>query len=186
MINSKSNVKVTLSERKNLMWRDKLVEGIFFIRELKKQNSFVFIYRVQKSYKLWAPEDPLTWGESLNMGVQTIRGVEWCLAARASVCVPLTALNPPLARTVCVPMMTWGESDNHTGWPPHSDTTVSKSLVVSQTLLTRDMTANMAASAITVVSMLALERLVAISWPWWKANSRKEIIIFYCASCKNM
>lgn len=60
MINSKSNVKVTLSERKNLMWRDKLVEGIFFIRELKKQNSFVFIYHVQKSYKLWAPEDPLT------------------------------------------------------------------------------------------------------------------------------
>ena len=50
-----------------------------------------------------------TWGESLNMGAHTIRGVEWCLAASASVCVPLTALSPPFARMVCVPIMTWGE-----------------------------------------------------------------------------
>lgn len=37
--------------------------------------------------------------------------------------------------------------------------------VILRTLLTRDMTANMAASAITVVSMPALERLVAILCP---------------------
>lgn len=55
-------------------------------------------------------ENSLTWGDSLNMGAQTIRGVEWCLAARANVCVPLTALSPPFARTVCVPMMTWRQT----------------------------------------------------------------------------
>lgn len=53
----------------------------------------------------------VTCGESLNMAAHTISGVEWCLAASARVCVPFTALNPPLARTVCVPMITW---DTHT------------------------------------------------------------------------
>lgn len=33
-------------------------------------------------------------------------GVEWCLAASARVCVPLTAIRAPLARIVFVPMMT--------------------------------------------------------------------------------
>lgn len=51
-----------------------------------------------------------TCGESLNMGVQTISGVEWCLAARARVWVPLTARSPPFAKTVCVPMMTYRET----------------------------------------------------------------------------
>ena len=52
-----------------------------------------------------------TCGESLNMGAQTMSGVEWCLAASANVWVPLTALSPPFARTVCVPMMTWRERE---------------------------------------------------------------------------
>lgn len=62
----------------------------------------------------------LTCGESLNMGVQTISGVEWCLAARARVWVPLTARSPPFAKTVCVPMMTCRERDIktlHSGTP---------------------------------------------------------------------
>lgn len=46
------------------------------------------------------------------MGVQTISGVEWCLAARARVWVPLTARSPPLAKTVCVPMMTCRETSH--------------------------------------------------------------------------
>lgn len=51
--------------------------------------------------------------------------------------------------------------------------TVSKSSAVLNTLLTRDMTANMAASVITVVSMSALERLVAISCPWVGGEQKK-------------
>lgn len=69
--------------------------------------NFIFVCRNHAN--LEKLENLRTWGESLNMGAQTISGVEWCLAARARVCVPLTALSPPFARTVCVPMMTWGE-----------------------------------------------------------------------------
>lgn len=42
------------------------------------------------------------------MGAHTMRGVEWCFAARARVCVPATALREPLARIVFVPMITFG------------------------------------------------------------------------------
>lgn len=36
-------MSVTFSERKHFMWRDKLMEGIFFIRELRTPNSFIVI-----------------------------------------------------------------------------------------------------------------------------------------------
>lgn len=49
------------------------------------------------------------------------------------------------------------------------------SVLILRTLLTRDMTANMAASAITVVSMPDLERLVAILCPCKKS---KSLVIF--------
>lgn len=52
------------------------------------------------------------------------------------------------------------------------EVTVSRSSVVLHTLLTRDITANMAASVITVVSMPAFDRLVAISCPWWKEEDK--------------
>lgn len=85
------------------------MEGIFFIWELITDNYFLLtliIFFFYQKLKFFYRLDCFTWGESLNMGAQTIRGVEWCLAARARVCVPLTALRPPLASTVCVPMIT--------------------------------------------------------------------------------
>lgn len=107
-------MRVTFSERKNLMWRDKLMESIFFIWELRTQKQFhhhcQLSAEMMQILQCLTLHCVLTWGESLNMGAQTIRGVEWCLAASARVCVPLTALSPPLARTVCVPMMTWKET----------------------------------------------------------------------------
>lgn len=60
--------------------------------------------------------------------------------------------------------------DPHAGQLTRSDLTVFKSPVTLITLLTRDMTANMAASGMTVVSMPAFERLIAISCPWLEAN----------------
>lgn len=37
------SISVTFSERKHLVWGDKLMEGIFFIRELRTENSFVIL-----------------------------------------------------------------------------------------------------------------------------------------------
>lgn len=91
------------------MWRDKLMEGILFVWKLVTQNGSPSFCRQQKLQTSGKLESLPTWGESLNIGAQTISGVEWCLAARARVCVPLTALRPPFARTVCVPIMTWKE-----------------------------------------------------------------------------
>lgn len=66
-------------------------------------------------------------------------GTEKCLAANATVYAPDVARKPPLAKTLCVPMMT---------------------------LFTRDINAKIAESGITVVSILDLARLIANWWPW--------------------
>lgn len=53
----------------------------------------------------------------MNMGAQTMSGVEWCLAASARVWVPVTARRAPLAKMVFVPMITFGDKTNNgTAW----------------------------------------------------------------------
>lgn len=105
--------RITFSEWKNFLWRDKLVKSVFFIWELnckEKKRVFCPFALPKNMHKCVRCTNIQTCGESLNMGVQTISGVEWCLAARARVWVPLTARSPPLAKTVCVPMMTCRET----------------------------------------------------------------------------
>lgn len=102
---------ITFSEGKNFMWWNKFVKRVLLVRKLQQQrqvnpqNSICRMLSSDCAVWLYGVTD--TCGESLNMGAHTMRGVEWCFAARASVCVPLSARRPPLARTVCVPMMTW-------------------------------------------------------------------------------
>lgn len=87
---------VPFSEGQDFFRSYKLVKWIFFIGEL---------------------------GESLNIGAQTMSGVEWYFASNARVWVSVTALRAPLARMVFVLMMTLLTLDitakmSASGWLP--------------------------------------------------------------------
>lgn len=85
------------------------------MRRLKAPSSrlhFNFLLLARDKSREQLETDTRTCGESLNIGAQMMSGVEWCFAASAKVCVPVTALRAPLARMVFVPMITFGTERN--------------------------------------------------------------------------